>query len=301
MAINRSQMRKQLEPGLNTIFGLAYRQYPDEWKELFAVETTERSTEEDQLVMGFGAAAIKAEGAGIMFDTASEVWTARYDMLTIALGFSITEEAQDDNLYGNVAKKYTRALARSLQYKKEVMGANIFNNGFNTSYTGGDGKALFATDHPLAGGGTFANKLVTPADLSETALEDVDIAIAGFVDERGLPMMIKPKKLHIPKELTHEAERLLYTDNRVGTADNDINSIKRRGMLEGYSVNHYFTDPDAWFVSTDCPDGLKHFVRQPVRTKTEGEFNTGNILYKASERYAFGWTDPRGGFASEGA
>lgn len=302
MAINRSQLRKQLEPGLNTLFGLEYKRYPEEWREMFSVESTERATEEDQLVAGFGAAPVKAEGAGVQFDTASEAWTALYTMITVALAFSITEEAQDDNLYGNIGRKYTKSLVRSLQYTKEVRGANIFNYGFNSSYKGGDQKELFATDHPLAGGGTFANELQTPADLSETALEDASIAIAGFVDERGIPMMVQARKLVVAKENTFEADRLLFTDHRVGTSDNDINSIKHRGVIpEGFVVNHYLTDPDAWFILTDCPDGLKHFVRRPVRTMTEGEFNTGNILYKASERYAFGWTDPRGAFGSAGA
>lgn len=302
MPITRSQLRKQLEPGLNTLFGLEYKQFPEEWTEIFDVESSNRAFEEDQLMSGFGAAAIKQEGAGVQFDTAAEVWTARYVMQTVALAFSITEEAQDDNLYGNIARKYTKALVRSLKYKKEVLGANILNNAFDSNYTGGDGVELLATNHPLSGGGTFSNELATPADLSETALEDATIAIRGFVDERGIPMMVKPKKLIIAPENMHEASRLLYSDKRVGTGDNDINSIRKNGSIpEGFVVNDYLTDPDAWFIKTDCMDGLKHFKRRPVRTKTEGEFNTGNILYKASERYAFGWTDPRGLYGSAGA
>lgn len=301
MAINRAQLRKQLEPGLNAVFGMAYRQYPEEWREAFMVENSDRAYEEDQLMTGFGAAAVKAEGAGVQFDNASEMWTARYDMVNIALAFSITEEAQDDNLYGNIGKKLSRALARSMQYTKEVRGANILNNGFDSNFTGGDGKELFATDHPLASGGTFANELATPADLSETSLEDICIGISGFVDDRGLPIMARAKKLIVPKELHFEAQRILYSDLRPGTADNDINAVKRSGSIPDYCVNHYLTDTDAFFVTTDVPDGLKHFVRKSIRTSTEGEFNTGNILYKSSERYAFGWTDPRGAYASPGA
>jgi hypothetical protein len=302
MAINRAQLRKQLEPGLNTIFGLEYKRLPEQWKELFEMDSSNRAFEEDQLMSGFGAAAIKAEGSGIQYDTASEAWTARYTMQTVGLAFSITEEAQDDNLYGNIGKKYTKALVRSLKHKKEILGANIFNNAFNSSYTGGDAKELLATDHPLAGGGTFANELATPADLSETALEDAYIAICGFVDERGIPQMIRPKSLVIPKELVFEAERLLNTTGRVGTADNDINALKSTGVIPGAPiVNNYLTDTDAWFILTDCMDGLKHFNRRSIRTKMDTEFNTGDFKYKADERYAFGWTDPRGIFGSAGA
>lgn len=302
MAINRNQFRKLLEPGLNTVFGLDYRRHPEEWRDIFDVETSQKAFEEDVMISGFGAAAVKAEGAGVSYDTAAQVWTARYVAETIALAFSITDEAIKDNLYGNIGSKYAKALARSLIHTKEIKGAAILNNGFNSNYKGGDGKELFATDHPLAGGGTFANELATPADLSEAALEDAIIAIAGFVDERGIPVSVMPRKLIIPTALQFEAQRLLYSDGRPGTNDNDLNAIKKLGMFpEGVKVNRRLTDPDAWFIKTDCPDGLKHIVREGVSTKTEPEFNTGNFRYKASERYVFGWTDPRGGFASAGA
>jgi Mu-like prophage major head subunit gpT len=302
MAINRAQLARQLEPGLNTVFGLEYNRYPEEWKNIFEIESSNRAFEEDQLMMGFGPAQLKAEGAGISFDSTSELWTARYTMVNIATGFSITEEAQDDNLYGNVGKKLARAMARSLQHSKEIRGANVLNNGFDSNFVGGDGKQLFATDHPLGKGGTLSNTLSTPADLSEAAIEDATIAIAGFVDDAGLPVMVMPKRLIVPKELNYEAQRILYSNGRVGTPDNDLNAIKELSAIpEGYSLNHYLTDPDAWFIITDCPDGLKHFKRMPVRTMTQGEFNTGNILYKGQERYAFGWTDPRCAYGSAGA
>lgn len=302
MAINRAQLARQLEPGLNTIFGLEYKRYGEEWKEIFDIESSERAYEEDQAMMGFGAASVKAEGSGVTFDTTSELWTARYTMVTVATGFAITEEAQADNLYGNVGKKLARAMARSLQHSKEIRGASILNNGFDSNYVGGDGKELFATDHPLGGGGTLANELTTAADLSEAALEDACIAISRFVDDRGLPVMVKPVKLIIPNDLEFEAARILFSGQRVGTSDNDLNALKYRGSIPGgYSINRYLTDTDAWFIKTDCPDGLKHFRRQSVQTMTHGEFNTGNILYKGQERYAFGWTDPRCAFASAGA
>lgn len=301
MALNRTLFRKQLEPGLNTVFGLDYRRYKEEWREFMDVETSAKAFEEDVLVSGFGIAPVKAEGASVQYDTAKEVWTARYVHETIALAFSITHEAIKDNLYGDLGAKYAKALARSLVHTKEVKAANVLNRGFNSSYTGGDGKELFATDHPLDGGGTFQNELTTPADLSEAALEDACIDIHGFVDERGIPVSVMPRKLIIPRQLQFEAQRILYADLRVGTPDNDPNAIKDMGMFpEGFAVVRRLTDPDAWFIKTDCPDGLKHIKREGVQTATEAEFNTGNVRYKAMERYINGWTDPRGGYASPG-
>ena len=302
MAINRTLFRKQLEPGLNVVFGLDYKRYKEEWREFMDTETSVKAFEEDVLVSGFGAAPVKAEGAGVQYDTAKEVWTARYTHETVALAFSITHEAIKDNLYGNLGTKYARALARSLIHTKEVKAANILNRGFNSSYTGGDGKELFATDHPLDGGGTFQNELTTGADLSETALEDACIEIAGFVDERGIPVSVMPRKLIIPRQLQFEAQRILYSDLRSGTPDNDTNAMKDMGMFpEGFAVVRRLTDPDAWFIKTDCPDGLKHISREGVQTSTEVEFNSANFRYKAMERYINGWTDPRGAFGSPGA
>lgn len=306
MALSRAQFRKQLEPGLNALFGLDYKRYRDEWKEAFpTIENSNRAYEEDQLISGFGGAVVKGEGSGITYDTAAEVWTARYVMETVGLAFSITDEAIKDNLYGNIAKKYTKALVRSLLHTKEIKGANIFNNGFNTAaaYAGGDGKPLFSTTHPLAGGGTFSNKLSTPADVSETAFEDADIAVTGFVDERGIPAQIEIRKLIIHRSNKHEAYRILMANGRPGGNDNDPNSLKEQGVFpEGMAILNRLTDEDAWFVITNAQDGLKHFIREGVSTTfAEAEFNTGNLRYKATERYAFGWTDPRGAFGSEGA
>lgn len=301
MAMLRAQFRKELEPGLNTVFGLEYDRYPEEWKEMFEVTRSRKAWEEDVLVAGFRSAPTKAEGAGVEYDSASEAWTARYTHETIALAFSITEEAQDDNLYGNIGEKYSKALARSMVNAKEVKGAGIFNNGFSGSYVGGDGVSLFSTAHPLVGGGVLSNKLATPADLSETALEDAINQIGTYTDERGIPVMTEARKLIVPVQLQFEASRILNSPYRTGTTDNDISAMKEMGMIaEGYRVNHRLTDPDGWFLITDCPDGLKHFVRTALTTATEGEFNTGNIRYKTSERYSFGWTDPRGAFGSEG-
>lgn len=302
MAMNRNQFRKQLSPGLNTVFGMEYVRYPEEWRNIFMVENSEKAFEEDVLMSGFGNASVKAEGAGVDFDNGQEAWTARYNHETIALAYSMTLEARMDNLYGNIGNKFSKALARSLQNTKEVKGANILNYAFTAANAFGDGKELCATDHPLTGGGTFANELITPADLSETSLEDATIAISQFVDERGLPVQVSGKKLIIPTQLQFEAQRILYSDLRVSTADNDTNALKDMGILPGgYSINHRLTDPDAWFIITDCPDGLKHFVRMAVSTSTENEFNTGNFLFKAMERYAFGATDPRGIFGTPGA
>ena len=302
MAMNRTLFRKQLEPGLNTVFGLDYNQYKEEWRQFLDVETSQKAFEEDVLVTGFGAAPVKSEGAGIQYDTAKEAWTARYVHETIALAFSITHEAIKDNLYGNLGSKYAKALARSLNQTKEVKAANILNRAFNGVYKGGDGKELCATDHPLDGGGTFSNESATPVDLSEAALEDACIEIAGFVDERGLPIQVMPKKLILPRQLKFEAQRILYSDQRVGTGDNDQNALKETGMFpEGYCVIRRLTDPDAWFIKTDCPDGMKHITREAVSTSTEVEFNTSNFRYKAMERYINGWTDPRGVYGSPGA
>jgi hypothetical protein len=300
--MNRAQFRKELQLGLNAIFGLAYKEHPEEWKEIFTIESSEKAYEEDVLMIGLGAAQVKAEGGTIAYDNGSEGWVSRYHHLTIALAFAITKEAEEDGLYGPIGKKYSRALARSMQYTKEIYGANVLNNGFSGSYLGGDGKSLFATDHPLASGGTYANKLSTDADLSETALEDALIAIDGFVDERGIPIKAMAKKLIIPRQLQFTADRILYSTGRVQTPDNDINSIRHQNMIPGgFSVNHYLTDTDAWYLITDVADGLKHFNRKGIERGIEGDFETDNMRYKARERYSFGWTDPRGAFASSGA
>ena len=299
--MNRAKFRKQLQEGLNTTFGLEYRRYPEEWRYLFDVERSRKAFEEDVLVAGLEGAPVKAEGAGVTYDEGAEAWVARYHHETIALAFQITEEAEEDGLYGSLGAKYSRALARSLQHTKEVKGANIMNFGFNSLFPGGDGKELFATDHPLWGGGTLSNELATPADLSETAIEDILILISEFVDERGIPIMVQGKSLCIPTQLQFDAARILYSAGRPGTADNDINAMKHKGSLPGgYMVNHRFTDPDAWFIKTDCPDGLKHMSRLTVRRGVEGDFNSGNMRYKARERYSFGWTDPRGAAGSSG-
>jgi len=299
MAMNRAQFKKNLQDGLNTVFGLEYRRYPEEWKAMFDVETSGKSFEEDVLMSGFGAAPVKAEGAGVAYDAGSEEWTARYTHETIALAFSITEEAEEDGLYGSLGNKYSRALARSMVHTKEIKGANIFNNGFDSNYTGGDGVELFSTAHPLANGGTFANELTTPADISETALEDAVIAIHKFVDERGIPVAYQARKICVPTELEFNVQRILYSALRSGTADNDLNALKTMGMFpDGVAVNHRLTDPDAWFIKTDCPDGLKHMVRKRIKRKVEGDVETGNMRYRARERYVFGHTDPRGAFGS---
>jgi hypothetical protein len=302
MAISRSQLVKELEPGLNALFGLEYSRYENEHAEIFITETSDRAFEEEVMLTGFSGAEVKQEGAPVVFDQASEAYTSRYTHETIALAFAITEEAIEDNLYDRLASRYTRALARSMANTKQVKAAAVLNNAFNSAFTGGDGKELIATDHPLANGGTFSNELATPADLNETSLEQSLIDIAAFVDERGLRIAIQGRKLIIPKELQFTAERLMKTPLRVGTADNDINAIKNMGMIpEGYRVNHFLTDTDAYFIMTDAPNGLKHFVRSPIKTAIEGDFDTGNVRFKARERYVFGFSDPRGIFGSPGA
>ena len=302
MAMNRAQFAKELQEGLNAVFGLEYNQWPEEWKYIFDVEKADKAYEEDVLLQGFGAAPVKEEGAPVAYDSGSEVWTARYNVETIALAFAITEEAEEDGLYGSLGRKYAKALARSMQYTKEVKGAAVLNNGFNSSFAGGDGKSLFATDHPLGGGGTWKNKLQTPADLHEASLEDINIGVSRFVDERDIPVAIMPRCLIVPPELKYQAERIVKSHYRPGTADNDINAIyKLDDFPDGVKINHYLTDTDAYFVKTNCPDGLKHFRRKKLTRKVEGEFESGNMRYRARERYVFGFTNPRAAYASEGA
>ena len=302
MAISRSQLVKELEPGLNALFGLEYNRYENEHAEIFAAEASDRAFEEEVMLTGFGSAPVKEEGSAVTFDQATESFTARYTHETIAMAFAITEEAIEDNLYDRLAARYTRALARSMANTKQVKAANVLNNAFNSSFAGGDGKELCATDHPIATGGTFRNELSTAADLSETSLEQSLIDIAAFVDERGLKIAMQGVKLIIPKELQFTAERILRSPQRVGTADNDINAMASMGMIpQGYRVNHYLTDTDAFFIMTDAPNGLKQFVRSPVKTAIEGDFDTGNVRFKARERYSFGFSDPRGIFGSPGA
>ena len=302
MAINRAQILKELEPGLNAIFGQEYSRYQDEYKLLFDGDTSVRAFEEEVLFPGFGAAPVKPEGGSITFDSTGEAWVARYHHETIALGFALTEEAMEDNLYESLAKRLSKALGRSMLHTMEVKGSNVYNNAFNSSYTGGDGVSLLHTAHPLKNGGTLGNKPTTDADLSETALEDALIAIAGFTDDRGIPIAPIARSLHIPRQLAFVADRILMSPHRVGTADNDISAMHHMGMFpEGYHVNHRFTDTDAWFIRTDCPDGLKHFKRVKLSTKMEGDFETGNVRYKARERYSFGWSDWRSLYGSSGA
>jgi len=302
MAISRAQLAKELEPGLNALFGLEYSKYGDEAAEIFESESSDRAFEEEVMLSGFGAAPTKSEGAGVEYDSATEVYTARYTHETVAMAFALTEEAVEDNLYDRLSNRYTRALARSMAHSKQVKGASILNNGFDNNFTGGDGKELLATDHPLSVGGTFANEPTTATDLNETALENGLISISQFTDERGLIVALRGKKLVIPAELQFVAERLMKSEGRVGTADNDINALRSSGAIpEGYTVNHFLTDPDAFFILTDAPNGLKHFTRAPLRTAMEGEFNTGNMRFKARERYSFGWSDPRAIYGSEGA
>jgi len=304
MAISRSQLVKELEPGLNALFGLEYNRYDNEHAEIFNTETSDRAFEEEVMLSGFGTAANKAEGAMVTFDQASEVYTSRYTHNTVALAFAITEEAIEDNLYDRLAGRYTRALARSMAQSKQITAANVLNNAFDTggSFNGGDGKALCTTDHPLANGGSFRNELTTAADLSETSLEQSLIDIAAFVDERGLKIALQGRRLIIPKELQFTAERIMKSPQRVGTADNDINAMANMGMIpEGYRINHFLNDTDAFFIMTDAPNGLKHFVRSPIKTAIEGDFDTGNVRFKARERYSFGFSDPRGIFGSPGA
>ena len=302
MAISRAQLLKELLPGLNALFGLEYARYGEEHKEIFETETSERSFEEETKLSGFSAAPVKNEGSAIAYDNAQEVFTARYNHETIALGFSLTEEAIEDNLYDSLSSRYTKALARAMAYTKQTKAAAVLNNGFDTDYAGGDGQPLFSASHPLVSGGTNSNIPSTPADLNETSLEAAVIQIAGWTDERGLLIAAKPKKLVIPPSLMFVATRLLETELRVSTADNDINALKSNGSIpEGYTVNHFLTDTDAWFLTTDVPNGLKHFVRTPMSTGMDGDFDTGNVRYKARERYSFGWSDPLGMYGSEGA
>jgi hypothetical protein len=302
MAISRAQLLKELLPGLNALFGLEYNRYPEEHKQIFETETSERSFEEETKLSGFSAAPVKAEGAAMAYDNAQEAWTARYVHETIAMGFSITEEAIEDNLYDSLSSRYTKALARAMAYTKQVKAANILNQGFTGGPTYGDGKVLFATDHPLVSGGVNSNRPTIGADLNETSLESAVIQIAGWTDERGLLIAAKPRKLIVPPQLQFVSTRILETELRVGTADNDINALKNNGSIpEGYTVNHWLTDPNAWFLTTDVPNGLKHFVRAPMKTGMDMDFDTGNSRYKARERYSFGVSDPLGAFGSPGS
>ena len=302
MAISRAQLLKELLPGLNALFGLEYAGYGEEHKEIYETETSERSFEEETKLSGFSAAPVKPEGQAIAYDNAQEAFTARYNHETIAMGFSITEEAIEDNLYDSLSARYTKALARAMAYTKQVKAAAILNQGFSSNVVYGDGVSLFSTAHPLVSGGTNSNRPTVGADLNETSLENAVIQIAGWTDERGLLIAAKPRKLIVPPALMFTATRLLETELRVATADNDINAIKNNGSIpEGYTVNHYLTDTNAWFLCTDVPNGLKHFVRTPMSTSMDGDFDTGNARYKARERYSFGVSDPLGIFGSPGA
>ena len=300
MAINRAQLAKELEPGLNALFGMEYSRYENEHAEIFDQESSDRAFEEEVMLMGFGEAGVKQEGSAVQFDTATESFTARYTHETIALAFSLTEEAVEDNLYDTLSARYTRSLARSMAYTKQVKATNVLNNAFTTA--GGDGVSLVNTAHPTALGGNFSNKSATNADLNETSLEQAMIDIAGFIDERGLKIAMQGRKLIIPVNTQFVADRVLNSTLRVGTADNDINAMRNMGMLpEGYVVNHYLTDTDAFFIKTDAPNGFKHFVRAPLTTGMEGDFDTGNMRYKARERYSFGFSDPRCVYGSQGS
>ena len=302
MTINRASLKKQLQEGLNTVFGLRYKQHEKQWPAIFDAFKSNKAYEEDVLMTGFGAAPTKEEGAGVDYDSAREAWTSRYVNETIALAFSITEEAVEDNLYGDIGNKLARALARSIAHTEEVKAAAVLNNGFSSSYPGGDGKELFATDHPLSGGGTFQNELTTAADLSEASLEEALNTIGDFTDDRGLNVKVTAKKLIVPVELQFTAARLLKSSYRPGTADNDINVIKEMSYISGgHAVNNYLTDPDAWFIITDAEDGLKRFNRSPLQRGMEADFESANMRYKARIRFVYGWTDPRGAFGSAGA
>ena len=309
MAISRAQLLKELLPGLNALFGLEYKRYGEEHKEIYETESSERSFEEETKLAGFGAAPVKNEGSAIAYDNAQEAFTARYTHETIALGFSITEEAVEDNLYDSLSARYTKALARGMAYTKQVKAANVLNTGFLGTALGGDGVSLFGNNsggtrvgHPLVGGGVNYNSPTTGVDLNETSLENATIQIAAWVDERNLLIAAKPVKLVIPPALMFVAKRLLDTELRVGTADNDINALKQMGTVSGgYTVNHFLTDPNAWFLTTDVPNGLKHFERSPLQTSMDGDFDTGNVRYKARERYSFGWSDPLGIWGSAGS
>ena len=302
MAISRAQLAKELEPGLNALFGLEYARYEDESSQIYDKESSERAFEEEVMLSGFGSAPVKQEGSAITFDDAQEAYTARYTHETIALAFSITEEAIEDNLYDRLASRYTKALARSMSNTKQVKGAATLNNAFDSTFAGGDGKELCATDHPLVNNGSLRNEPSTDADLNETSLENALIDIAAFVDERGLKVSVRGQKLIIPPALQFVADRLLESTLRPGTADNDINASRNMGMLpQGYVVNHYLTDTDAWFIRTDAPRGFVHFERMSMSTKMEGDFDTGNVRFKARERYSFGYSDPRCVYGSPGA
>ena len=302
MAISRAQLLKELLPGLNALFGLEYARYGEEHKEIYETETSERSFEEETKLSGFSAAPVKNEGSAIQYDNAQEAWTARYNHETIAMGFSITEEAIEDTLYDSLSSRYTKSLARAMAYTKQVKGAYVLNQAFNTGVTYGDGVSLCSTQHPLVSGGYNSNRPSTAADLNETSLENAVIQIAGWTDERGLLIAAKPKKLVVPPALQFVATRLLETELRVGTTDNDINALKNNGSIpEGYTINHWLTDTNAWFLLTDVPNGLKHFVRTPLQNSMDGDFDTGNVRYKARERYSFGVSDPLGIYGSPGA
>ena len=302
MAISRAQLLKELLPGLNALFGLEYARYGEEHKEIYETETSERSFEEETKLSGFSAAPVKNEGSAIAYDNAQEAWTARYNHETIALGFSLTEEAIEDNLYDSLSARYTKGLARAMAYTKQVKAASVLNNGFSAQYVGGDGVALFSASHPLVGGGTNSNTPSTQADLNETSLEAAVIQIAAWTDERGLLIAAKPVKLVVPPALQFVSTRLLETELRVGTNNNDINAIKSNGSVSGgYCVNHFLTDNNAWFLTTDVPNGMKHFIRTPLANSMDGDFDTGNVRYKSRERYSFGWSDPLGMYGSSGS
>ena len=302
MAISRAQLAKELEPGLNALFGMEYDRYEAEHAEIYDTEASDRAFEEEVMLVGFGNANTKSEGSGVVFDTASEAFTARYTHETIALAFALTEEAMEDNLYDRLGARYTRALARSMAHTKQVKASAVLNNAFDSSFAGGDGKELCATDHPLAGGGTFRNEPSTAADLNETSLENALIDISTFVDERNMIVALRGMKLIVPPQLQFVADRLMESTLRTATADNDINAIRNMGMLpDGYTINHFLTDPDAFFLKTDTPNGFKHFERTPMTTGMEADFDTGNMRYKARERYSFGFSDPRCVFGSPGA
>ena len=302
MAISRAQLAKELEPGLNALFGMEYARYENQHAEIFETESSDRAFEEEVLIVGFGNAAVKEEGQGVEFDSASEGFTSRYTHETVALAFALTEEAVEDNLYDRLGARYTKALARSMAHTKQVKAANVLNNAFDSNFAGGDGVSLINTAHPLAFGGNLANRATTMSDLNETSLENALISISTFVDDRNMITALKGTKLIVPPQLQFVADRLLETPGRVSTADNDINAIRNMGMLpEGYAVNHFLTDRDAFFVLTDCPDGFKHFERTPITTSMEGDFDTGNVRYKARERYSFGFSNPRCVFGSQGA
>jgi hypothetical protein len=302
MAINRAQLAKELEPGLNALFGMEYDRYDNQHTEIYETESSDRAFEEEVMIVGFGNASVKGEGNAVEYDNATEGFTARYAHETVALAFSLTEEAVEDNLYDRLGSRYTKALARSMANTKQIKAAAVLNNAFSSSFTGGDGVALVSNSHPLGGGGTASNRPTAYADLNETSLEDALINVSTLVDDRNLTIALQGRKLIVPPALQFVADRLLQTPGRVGTSDNDINAIKNMGMVpEGYVVNNYLTDTDAWFLKTDCPDGFKHFERSPMQTSLEGDFDTGNMRYKARERYSFGYSNWRAVFASQGA